>query len=102
MPHPTRRHTLHCLTWGAMALAAGTPSAMAQGTFPNKPVTLVVTYPPGGGADAMARLIAPKMGEALGQPVIIDNKPGASGQIGASAVAKACLLYTSPSPRDCS
>jgi tripartite-type tricarboxylate transporter receptor subunit TctC len=72
-----------------MALAAGTPSAMAQGTFPNKPVTLVVTYPPGGGADAMARLIAPKMGEALGQPVIIDNKPGASGQIGASAVAKA-------------
>nr|WP_233202563.1 tripartite tricarboxylate transporter substrate binding protein [Limnohabitans sp. JirII-31] len=62
---------------------------MAQASFPTKPVTLVVTYPPGGGADAMARLIAPKMGEALGQAVIIENKPGAGGQIGASAVAKA-------------
>lgn len=49
----------------------------------------MVTYPAGGGADTMARLIAPKLGEALGQPVIIENKPGASGQIGASAVAKA-------------
>ncbi len=66
-----------------------TEAAYAQTKYPNKPITLVVTYPPGGGADAMARLIAPKMGEALGQPVIIDNKPGASGQIGAAQVAKA-------------
>ena len=58
-------------------------------TWPTKPISLVVTYPAGGGADTMARLIAPKLGEALGQPVIIENKPGASGQIGASAVAKA-------------
>ena len=57
--------------------------------WPTKPISLVVTYPAGGGADAMARLIAPKLGEALGQPVIIENKPGAGGQIGASAVAKA-------------
>lgn len=83
-----------CLTWttwavAALALGAVAPNAMAQGAFPNKPVTLVVTYPPGGGADAMARLVAPKMGEALGQSVIVENKPGASGQIGASAVAKA-------------
>jgi tripartite-type tricarboxylate transporter receptor subunit TctC len=62
---------------------------MAQTAYPSKPITLVVTYPPGGGADAMARLIAPKMGEALGQAIVIDNKPGAGGQIGASAVAKA-------------
>ena len=58
-------------------------------TWPTKPISLVVTYPAGGGADTMARLIAPKLGEALGQPVIVENKPGASGQIGASAVAKA-------------
>jgi tripartite-type tricarboxylate transporter receptor subunit TctC len=50
---------------------------------------LVVTYPPGGGADAMARLIAPKMGEALGQTIVVENRGGASGQIGAAAVAKA-------------
>jgi tripartite-type tricarboxylate transporter receptor subunit TctC len=58
-------------------------------TWPNKPISLIVTYPAGGGADAMARLIAPKLSEALGQNVIVENKPGASGQIGASMVAKA-------------
>ncbi len=84
-----RRHTLKALTLAALSTYALAPVALAQGAFPNKPITLVVTYPPGGGADAMARLIAPKMGEALGQAVIIENKPGAGGQIGASAVAKA-------------
>lgn len=63
--------------------------AQASASWPNKPVTLVVTYPPGGGADAMARLLAPKMSEALGQSVVVENKPGAGGQIGAAAVAKA-------------
>lgn len=75
------------VTIGILAAAA---QANAQpAAWPTKPITLVVTYPPGGGADAMARLIAPKMGEALGQNVIVDNRPGAGGQIGASFVAKA-------------
>ena len=63
--------------------------AQAPAAFPSKPITLVVTYPPGGGADAMARLLAPRLSEALGRNVIVENKPGASGQIGAAAVAKA-------------
>jgi tripartite-type tricarboxylate transporter receptor subunit TctC len=61
----------------------------AQSAWPTKPITLVVTYPPGGGADGMARLIAPKMGAVLGQSVIVENRPGAGGQLGATAVAKA-------------
>ena len=83
---------LQSIGWMALvtsALCATATSGFAQTAFPTKPITLVVTYPPGGGADAMARLIAPKMGEALGQTVVVENRAGASGQIGAAAVAKA-------------
>jgi tripartite-type tricarboxylate transporter receptor subunit TctC len=83
------RPLLRIMGAASLSLLSTIAPASAQTSFPNKPITLVVTYPPGGGADAMARLIAPKMGEALGQAVIVENKPGASGQIGASAVAKA-------------
>ena len=84
-----QRQALRMVAMAAITTAVGSPFAMAQGAYPSKPITLVVTYPPGGGADAMARLIGPKMGEALGQSVVIENKPGAGGQIGAAAVAKA-------------
>lgn len=73
----------------AVALFGCLRPAAAQAPFPTRPVNMIVTYPPGGGADAMARLIAPKMGEALGQTVVVDNRPGASGQIGAATVARA-------------
>lgn len=84
-----QRQALRMVALTAITTAVGSPFAMAQAAYPSKPITLVVTYPPGGGADAMARLIGPKMGEALGQSVVIENKPGAGGQIGAAAVAKA-------------
>lgn len=89
MKATTQRLTFRFITLSCLALCAAAPAVMAQPSYPSKPITLVVTYPPGGGADAMARLIAPKMGEALGQSIVVDNKPGAGGQIGASAVAKA-------------
>ncbi|WP_446719595.1 tripartite tricarboxylate transporter substrate binding protein [Hydrogenophaga sp. OTU3427] len=82
---PTRRHLLPLVALGLCCL--NTPG-WAQGAWPSKPITLVVTYPPGGGADAMARLLAPKLGEALGQSVVVENRPGAGGQIGAGAVAR--------------
>src|SRR6187431_1601584 len=56
--------------------------------FPSKPITLVVPVAPGGILDTVARMLAADMGKLLGQPVIVDNKPGASGNIGASFVAK--------------
>ncbi|GKT17032.1 tripartite tricarboxylate transporter substrate binding protein [Acidovorax sp. SUPP2522] len=69
----------------ACALAA----TVAQAAFPDRPITIVVPYAPGGAADAVARVLATRMGARLGASVIVDNKAGASGTIGASYVAKA-------------
>ncbi|GHC71696.1 hypothetical protein GCM10007320_06970 [Pseudorhodoferax aquiterrae] len=82
----TRRSAL--LLALATTFAAALP-ALAQGDYPNKPVTLVVPYPAGGANDAVARLVGQKMAEGLKQPVIIDNKPGAGTTIGTALVAKA-------------
>ena len=71
-----------------LAAASLGPTAHAQ-SYPSKPITMVVPYPPGGGTDATARLMAEKMGKKLGQNVIVDNRSGASGLIGTGAVAKA-------------
>lgn len=74
----------------ALAMAAlATGHAFAEQPYPNKPIKLVVPYPPGGTADVIARLVGAKMGDALGQPVVVENKSGAGGNIGTDAVAKA-------------
>jgi tripartite-type tricarboxylate transporter receptor subunit TctC len=81
------------------ALLALLPVANAGAQeYPERPVHLVVPFPPGGGADILARTISPRLAQALGKPIVIENKPGAGGNVGAEFVAKAApdgytLLY---------
>jgi tripartite-type tricarboxylate transporter receptor subunit TctC len=76
---------------GALAITVVMPNtaATAQAPWPEKPIKLVVPFPPGGGADFLGRLLAQKLGESLKQAIVVDNKPGAATTIGADAVAKA-------------
>jgi tripartite-type tricarboxylate transporter receptor subunit TctC len=78
------------LITGALALGvAGATSARAQSAYPNRPIHLIVPYPPGGGTDFFARLVGTAMAGPLGQSVIVENRPGAATIIGAEAVARA-------------
>src|SRR5262245_58443710 len=82
-----RRNFLH-LAAGAATLPAVSPIAKAQ-AYPARPVRMVVGFPPGGGADITARLIGQWLSERLGQPFIIDNRPGAGSNIATEAVVRA-------------
>ena len=73
----------------AITLSCASFLALAQQAFPNKPIRLIVGFAPGGGTDIVARAIAPKMGEILGQSVIVENRSGAAGTIAADQIAKA-------------
>jgi tripartite-type tricarboxylate transporter receptor subunit TctC len=81
----TRRHLLR--TGAAAALASGATPARAQ-TWPNRFIRLVVPFPPGGGTDSVARILANRLSEVWGQQVVIENKGGAGSNIGAEAVAR--------------
>lgn len=82
-----RRTVLAAL--GSCSLLAVAPRLAAQPAWPNKPITLIVPFAAGVSPDVVARLLADKMGQALGQPIIVDNRAGASGIIGAEVAAKA-------------
>jgi tripartite-type tricarboxylate transporter receptor subunit TctC len=82
-----RRNVLLGLCWGTSSF--GLPAvALAQTAYPTKPIRLIVGFAPGGGSDFIARLVATKMSEKLGQPVIVENKPGAGGNMGATLALK--------------
>jgi tripartite-type tricarboxylate transporter receptor subunit TctC len=82
-----RRTFLH-LAAGAAALPAASDFAWAQ-TYPSRPVRIIVGFPPGGTADIVARLMGQRLSERLGQPFVIENRPGAGGNIGTEAVVRA-------------
>jgi tripartite-type tricarboxylate transporter receptor subunit TctC len=81
----------HFATLGAMVLIASVTAVMpvAQAAWPERAITMIVPFPPGGPADSLARAIALKLQERLGQPVVIDNKPGAGGMLGVELGARA-------------
>lgn len=83
-----RRHLLVASLVAASSLCLPL-MAHAQSDYPNKPVKIVVAFAPGGGSDFIARLLAVKLGEKLGQPVIVENRPGAGGNLGADLALKA-------------
>ena len=82
----SRRATASLLVGAALATLAGAAAAQA---FPSKTLTIVVPFPPGGGPDVAARVLAEKIGPKLGQAVVVENKPGAGALVGASLVARA-------------
>ena len=73
----------------ALVCALTVGSALAQGRYPDKPVKVLVGYSPGGWPDALARVIGVKLAEIWGQPVVVENRPGANGVLAADLVAKA-------------
>lgn len=83
-----KRTAVFTLLAGALLCSAWPAAVMAQ-SYPVRAVRLVVPYAPGGGTDILARALAPRMSEALGQTLVVENRPGAGGNIGADAVAKA-------------
>ena len=78
-----------CVSLASLSGHAQTPAAKADAAYPVRPVRVIVPYPAGGGTDLVMRAIQPALAERLGQPVVIDNRPGATGAIGSEIVARA-------------
>nr|MBF0685107.1 tripartite tricarboxylate transporter substrate binding protein [Pseudomonas sp.] len=91
-----------CMFLGAALSTPVAGTAHAQADYPNRPIKIVVPYPPGAASDTMARILGNELQRSLGQPVIVENKPGASGTIGNQYVARSpadgyTVLYSNTS-----
>ena len=98
----SRRSSVAALASMFCAAVLATSGVQAQTAFPSKPITMIVPFPPGGPTDLVARVIAQKMSESMGQPVVVDNRGGANGNLGAMLAVKApadgyTLLYNTSS-----
>src|SRR5215210_6159973 len=92
------------IRWGAFLFCAlaFAAAAIAQDTYPSRPVRLILPFPPGGGTDILGRIIAERLSANLGQPVVIENRGGAGGNVGAEAAARSApdgytILLAAPS-----
>jgi tripartite-type tricarboxylate transporter receptor subunit TctC len=96
--HPATRRL-----WLIATALAALPALAQEGSFPERPIRIVVPFPPGGANDTVTRIVAERLSARFGQPVVVENKPGAAGNIGAEAVARAnpdgyTLLASAPPP----
>jgi tripartite-type tricarboxylate transporter receptor subunit TctC len=82
-----RRDFVALVDCASIASRLGSSTAVAQG-YPTRPVTLVIPFPPGGGNDALGRMVADKMSKSIGQQIVVDNRGGAGGTIATRAVAR--------------
>ena len=94
MKLPHRRQFLH-LAAGAAALPTASRFAWAQ-AYPSRPVRMIVPFPPAGSSDILARLIGPWLSDRLGQPFVIDNRPGAATNIGTEVVVRTSRRLYAP------
>lgn len=102
MNHAFLRISRRLATAALASAVLATVGVQAQTAFPSKPITMIVPFPPGGPTDLVARVIAQKMSESMGQPVVVDNRGGANGNLGAMLAVKApadgyTLLYNTSS-----
>ena len=81
--------------WAALALVLCPGPSLAQGSYPNRPVKIIVPFAPGGASDFVGRIIQPRLSELLGQPIVIENRGGAAGTIGMEVDRKSTRLNSS-------